>query len=379
MRGTVFKRSGQKTWRFEIDMPRSEDGRRQRFGRGGFRTKAEAQAACSEALEKLRTKTLVTRTKITVAQYLREEWLPKAQLRVRPSAYESYRTIIDSRVCPHIGGCLLQELTAAQINSLYTILLERGGRTGRGLHWKSVLNTHTVLHRALKDAVRWGHVARNIAELADPPRGGGVPRKEMKTWRPGQLTEFLKGVREHPLYAAWLLTATTGMRRGEVLGARWKDFDSTQARLSIRQTVITINYKIAFSTPKTKKGIRSVALDPATIEALEVHRLEQQLANTADTGLDLIFADGAGGPIHPGVFSATFERLTRDAGLPPIRFHDLRHTYATLALAAGIHPKVVSERLGHANISITLDTYSHAIPAMEADAALKVASLILNT
>jgi integrase len=168
------------------------------------------------------------------------------------------------------------------------------------------------------------------------------------------------------------------MRRGELLGLRWRDLDLDAGRLAIVQTIVG---KRQLSQPKSDRGRRSVELDPATVTALREHRKRQleermALAPAYRDEFDLVFCREDGEPLWPQSFSRTFERQSKSAGLPPIRLHDLRHTHATLALAAGIHPKVVSERLGHASVAITLDTYSHAIPAMQADAAAKVAALI---
>jgi integrase len=184
--------------------------------------------------------------------------------------------------------------------------------------------------------------------------------------------------------AAYVLAATTGLRRGELLGLRWRDLDLGAGRLSVTQTLVSVNYAVSFSTPKTAAGRRSVALDPATVAALRAHRvavLEERLSLGlgAPTEDALAFTAIDGTPLHPGQFSDRFDRLVKAAGVPRIRFHDLRHTHATLALRAGVHPKVVSERLGHSTISVTLDTYSHAIPAMQEEAAAKVAALVFGS
>jgi integrase len=171
-----------------------------------------------------------------------------------------------------------------------------------------------------------------------------------------------------------------GMRRGELLGLRWRDLDLDAGRAQIVQTLIEGSGAPRLSTPKTDHGRRSVALDPATVAALRAHRKGQAAEQLAvgpgyeDNGL--VFSREDGAPIWPRTFSRTFDRHVQAAELPSIRLHDLRHTHATLALQAGVHPKVVSERLGHANIGITLDTYSHAVPAMQEDAAARVAALL---
>jgi integrase len=246
---------------------------------------------------------------------------------------------------------------------------------------KTVRHVHTLLHKALNDAVRWGHLARNPASLAEAPR----PRTpEMHVWTAEQLRTFLHEVERERLYAAWLLLITTGMRRGEVLGLTWENVDLRAGRLSVVHSLTVVDYhRVAMLEPKTAKGRRSVALDPATIDALRAHRkqqLEERMVagpTTQDSGL--VFTRPSGAPIHPEYVSRRFTQLSRRAGLPRIRLHDLRHSYATAALTTGISAKVVSERLGHSSVSITLDIYSHVLPSIDEEAANTVASFILGS
>jgi integrase len=172
------------------------------------------------------------------------------------------------------------------------------------------------------------------------------------------------------------------MRRGELLGLRWSDVDWERSRVKIAQTVVVVDYKPVISEPKTKKGRRSIKLDPGTMAALRAHRksqLEERMAwGEAYQDNDLVFAKENGGLPHPQTVSHAFEMAARSAGLPVIRLHDTRHSYATLALAAGVHPKIVSERLGHSTVAITLDRYSHSVPALEESAADTIAALIVD-
>jgi integrase len=275
----------------------------------------------------------------------------------------------------------LQRLTPSHLNRLYAELLAYGRieREG-GLSARTVRYCHTILRRALADAVRWNRLPRNVADSADPPTKNATTSTPMRTWTAEQLRAFLGSVRDDRLHTAYVLLASTGARRGEILGLRWRDVDLDAARISIRQTLVSVDYRAQFSEPKTAKGRRNVALDPATVSALREHAERQALERAifGDAGLDLVFSEPDGSPLHPHQFSQAFKIRTKQAGLPTIRLHDLRHTYATLALQAGVHPKVVSERLGHASVSITLDTYSHAIPAMEETAASLVAALFLG-
>ncbi len=204
----------------------------------------------------------------------------------------------------------------------------------------------------------------------------------MVTWTAADLRRFLEGVRPDRLYAAYLLLATSGMRRGEALGLRWADLDLGDGRASIRQTVITVHHVVQFGTPKTAKGRRTVVLDAGTVAALREHR-KRQNEERLQIGAgwrdhDLVFCRVDGTPLHPERFSRSFDDRVRQLGLPKIRLHDLRHGWATMALAAGVHPKVVQERLGHANVSITLDVYSHVTAGLHGDAAERVAGLVFG-
>jgi integrase len=379
MRGSVRKRGSTYTW--YLFTPDPVTGQRRQHSKGGYRTKKECEAALNDALAALRFGTFVESSKRTVASYLLDEWLPAMQPpRVRPSTWLSYQRNLERHVIPALGEIELQRLTPAHLTGFYRSLLTGGRLDGRGgLSAKSVKNIHGALHPALKDAVRWGYVARNVADAADPPK---VVTPEMQVWSPTQLRTFLNHVRDDRLYAAWMLFATTGMRRGEVAGLRWVDVDLAAGRVTPRKPRVEVNYKVHVSEPKTAKGKRSLALDPATAAALREHRAHQAEERLIvgpgwqDSGL--VFTWGDGRPLHPERFSRWFERLAREASLPKIRLHDVRHSYATAALAAGVPAKVVSERLGHANIAITMDTYSHVLPGMDERAANVVARLILD-
>jgi integrase len=242
-----------------------------------------------------------------------------------------------------------------------------------------VKNIHGALRPALKDAVRWGYVARNVADAADPPK---VITPEMQVWRPAQLRTFLTHVRGDCLYAAWMLFATTGMRRGEVAGLRWVDVDLAAGRVTPRKPRVEVNYKVHVSEPKTAKGKRSLALDPATAAALREHRAHQAEERLIvgpgwqDSGL--VFTWGGRPPAPPRAVLALV-RAARPRGRPaqdpaPRRALQLRHGGTRRRRAA----KVLSERLGHANIAITMDTYSHVLPGMDERAASVVARLILD-
>jgi integrase len=353
---------------------------RRRETKGGFATRREAQAAMSKVAVAVEEQTHVMNARVTLREYLAKEWLPAIEHTIRSTTYRSYLQHVECHVLPYLGSVQLQRLSGAQINTLYAKLATSGKRNGKGLSALSIRHVHAVLHRSLKDAVRWGRLSRNPVEAADPPRISAQGRCEMKTWNAEQLGAFLGSVHDDRLHALWHTLAMTGMRRGEALGLLWEDVDLESARLSVRRALIPSGREVVVSEPKTARGRRSIALDPETVEVLKA-QAARQLAEQdewgdgwTDTGL--LFTKENGEALHPEDVTRYFRQAVKKAMLPTIRLHDLRHTHATLALRAGIHPKVVSERLGHATVSITLDTYSHAIPAMQEEAAALIAGLV---
>ena len=302
--------------------------------------------------------------------------------RLRDSTYLDYELRIAQYIVPALGGIALQDLDGPRLDRFYADLLDHGGRGRRRLAPKTVRNVHVIVRKSLADATRKRLVNRNVALDADPPRVPGPGEREMATWTPGELQSFLKDIARHRLAAAYVVAASTGMRRGEVLGLRWADVDLVAMTVSVRQTIINVGYKVMISEPKTARGRRTISLDAATVAILRHHRgrqeEERQVARDGYVDNDLVFARVDGKPIHPDYFSQTFDRRVARLGLRRIRPHDLRHTYATLALRAGVDPKTVSARLGHATVAFTLDVYTKAVPQLDRDAAQKIAGLIFG-
>lgn len=356
-------------WRTE-----TSEGRKQHTK--SFRTKKEAQQFLTDTMAAIRGGVFSEPSKVTLGEFLLERWLPTKKMAVRVSTYASYRGLVERHVIPALGHVQIQQLTADRLDRFYADLL------AHGLATKTIRNIHVLLHRALTDAVRKSLVPRNVADASDPPKLNRADREEMKTWTPEQLREFFAGITTHRLAAAYILAATTGMRRGEVLGVRWRDIDFKARRLHVQQTVLTVEYQIIIGRPKTLRGERKIALDDQTIQVLQSHRAaqrrEKQLLGDGYQDHGLVFAREDGTPVHPDYFSQTFDRTVKRLGLPKIRLHDLRHTHATLGLAAGVHVKVISDRLGHATTSFTQDVYMHAIPAVEEDAADQIAHLVFK-
>ena len=318
--------------------------------------------------------------KASVKDFLTKEWSAAVKATIRPTTYNSCVQHVECRIVPHIGSMKLAKLTGSRVNALYAKLAESGRADGQGgLSPMTIHHVHACLHKACKDAVRWGRIARNPLDAADPPRKSGDGTKEMKTWDKEQLKKFLEAIADERLYARWHHIAFTGMRRGEALGLRWQGVDLENARLAVRRALVPIKGDVV-SEPKTAKSRRVVALDPGTIEVLKAQAARQLDEQTewkeAWVESGLVFTLESGAALDPESVSRYWRQAVKRAMLPTIRLHDLRHTHAMLALQAGIHPKVVSERLGHAAVSITLDTYSHAIPAMQEEAAALIAGLV---
>jgi integrase/DNA-directed RNA polymerase subunit RPC12/RpoP len=353
---------------------------RRRQTKAGFASRKEARSAMNKVLAAVSERSYVAPTRLTVEQFLVGEWLPAIQSTVRLTTFRSYVQHVRWHIAPYLGELPLQSLTGAQINALYAILARRGRRSGEaGLSAQTIRHVHAVLHRALRDAVRWGLISRNPIESADPPRVSSA--REMHTWNPEQLEAFLTFTEADRLHALWQLLALTGMRRGEACGLRWSDCDLEQGRIAVCRALVPVARTVLVTEPKTARGRRSIALDERTVAVLRAHAGRQTAERTAATKWSetgLVFTGKDGRALPPNSVSRCFVRAVKKARLPEIRLHDLRHTHATLALRAGIHPKVVSERLGHATVAITLDTYSHAIPALQEEAASRIAGLVFG-
>ncbi|MEE9298696.1 MAG: site-specific integrase [Acidimicrobiia bacterium] len=363
------------SWCHVIELgPDPSTGTRRRRTRRGFPSKKEAQSALRRELTELESGAHVDRTAMTVAEYLVGEWLPAHSQQVRPNTLESYRSAIERHIIPRIGAIRLQHLGPRDINRLYAALAEGGSEAGEPLAPKTIRNAHVVLRRALEDAVKWELIRRNPAAAASPPTASRRPPVP-DPWRRHEVRTFLESVTGDELEGLWVLAATTGMRRSELLGLRWSDVDLERGRLSVVQTVVPVRGKPEVGPPKTKRSARLVHLDATATEALIGRRRRLPVHLPEDA---FVFARSDGSALRHGTVTNRFQRLRERAGLRHIRLHDLRHTWATLALEAGINPKVVSEQLGHVNVSITLDTYSHVIPVLQADAVDRVAEAIYN-
>jgi integrase len=315
------------------------------------------------------TKTLSTRldrpefepSRLKLCDYL-NRWLEDAaRTTIRVTTYQSYRGVIKNHINERIGGVPLAKLSAAHIQALYADM-EADGCSARVRQL-----THAVLRRALKQAIRWSLLMWNPCDAVQPPR---VPHVEMVVLQPQEVTILLEAAKSERLEALFVLAVTTGMRLGELLGLQWHNVDLQRGAIQVRHTLVDVVGILELAEPKTQKSRRSIHLPEMAIKALSEHREAMIAEGLGD--LPWVFCTPNGNPIRRSHFNAyTFKPFLARAGLPDIRFHDLRHTSATLLLSAGVHPKVVQERLGHAQIGVTLDTYSHVLPGMQREAAAK--------
>jgi integrase len=366
MRGSIRKRGS--TWRAVYDEP-SSDGTRKQRTKGGFATKRAAQAFLTEQLRRLDTGSYVEPSEVTVRAYLVDEWLPSATPSLRPATADLYERAVRLYLVPELGATQLQALRGGHLNSLYA-KLERDG-----LAPATILIVHTVIRRACNAAVRWGALTRNPAAMADPPKQS---RSKATAWTAGELSRFLDAAAADRLAALWRLAATTGMRRGELLGLTWRALDLQAARLIVEQQLTP---RLELAPPKSERSRRTVALDPATVDLLRAHRdaqlLERDFAGGGYDDRDLAFCNELGGSIRPQWLSKHFHDHRKAAGIPTGSLHILRHTAATLALTNGVPVHIVAARLGDRPEQI-LSTYAHLLPQSDELAAERVAAVLVS-
>lgn len=355
--GTVYKRKDGR-WEGAVTL---EGGKRKRvYGD----TRREAQEQLTALLREQQQGRLVAEPSQTVSHYL-NHWLEdQMSLKLRPSTYESYALNV-RRLTPHIGQIRLDRLRPSHIQRCYKDLLESG------LSARSVDQAHRVLRAALRQAVKWELLAQTPTAAVTAPR---AQRREMQPLTPRQVHTLFTSTTDDSLHALWVLLCTTGLRIGEATGLEWQHLDLSAGTLTVQQAVQLQRGKgLVLIEPKTGRSRRTVHLAAGTIAALRLHQDRQKLAwRTAgrpwvESGL--VFCTRSGLPLAPSNVRRSLHRALTRAGLPVIRVHDLRHTAATYLLSIGTHPKKVQELLGHSSIMLTMDTYSHVLPAMHQEIA----------
>lgn len=365
MAGSI-RRRGPNAWELTVDLGRDPvTGLRKRRFESFKGTKKAAEQRLTELLSTRDRGIDIQPTRVTFGEYLARWLTDYAAVNVAPSTLARYRIAVDKHIAAHLGGRLLAELRPMDIQRLHAVCL------GEELSPRTVVQHHRIVRKALKQAVLWQLIPANPADAVSPPR---FERKEMAVLDNPQILRLLELAEGSFLHPIVFLAVDSGARLGELLGLRWSDVDFEGRTLRIVRAVQRIPKEgLTFRSPKTSKSRRTLLLSQSTCEALQAHRERQddfrRSHGESYADQDLVFAQSHGGPFEPVQISHAFAKLLRGSDLPRIRFHDLRHTNATIMLAKNIHPKIVSERLGHASIHITLDTYSHVLPRLQDEAA----------
>jgi len=374
MRGHVKQRS-KGTWSIVIDIgPDPHNGRRRQQWYTLRGNKKEAEAKLREMLDTLEKGVYIRPGKVTLGEWF-EEWLGSyVALHVSPRTLVSYREQIERHILPALGAIPLAQLQPHNLEKYYARMLASGRVDGKGgLSAQTVRYHHGLIYEALKHAVKRGIAMRNVADVVDPPRRSHDSK--LSILNPDQVKQFLETAKDTPYYYLFYTALHTGMRRGELLGLRWKDVDLNMATLSVVQTIYKSKGKVIVKEPKNASSRRAIALTPNLAIVLRKHleqvMLDKKMLGVPLKGDDLVFSYQDGRALDPSTLSHTFSKTVVKANVPHLRFHDLRHTHATLMLKAGVHPKVVGERLGHSNIRTTIDTYSHVLPGLQEAAALR--------
>jgi len=362
------------SWQITIDNGFDASGKRIRTFKTVSGTKREACDVMHEMMSKFKSGTYVEPSKVTVAQYLKQ-WLETyVKPKLSPTSYDGYRINIEKHIIPTLGTIYVQQLREEDILNLYSKLMLEGRRDGKGgLSAKSVLYVHRNLKEALQHAKIKKVIERNPAEHLQAPK----PKKyKTKIYLKGELKELYVNAKGTELEVPVALAIELGLRRGELLGLQWADVDFENRTININNNLVRTIKGIVLRTPKTDSGSRSLVISESLVEILRAHfrrqgEIKVKLGEHYKDH-DLVCCNADGTPANPVWFSRKFAKFLSKHGLKKIRFHDLRHSNATLMLKNGIPAKVASQRLGHSSIGITLDLYSHVMNEMQQDAVDKI-------
>jgi len=370
---SVNKDKKTNTWYFVLTIGIKDNGKPKQIKRRGFKRKDDAIKAMNELEASINSGTYVETSKLLYKDYL-HQWLEDKQTKVKPQTIKTYSWIVNKHIIPYLGNIELSKLNPMVIQQLYNRLTKE-----KSLSDENIQKVHTMINDSLKKAERWGYINKNHASLVDRPK---ATKKEVQVWTVDEVKRFLNHLEGNRYSIAFLLALTTGMRQGEILGLRWKDVDFENGCIRITQTLSADGKEILPYT-KTKSGSRVIDLDDDTLSRLKKHRLQiRQEKLQAGAGIykdmDLVICSEIGTPTNKSNLRRVYDRTIHKANVPKIRFHDMRHTHATLLLLQGENPKIVSERLGHADVRITLDTYSHLLPSMQKETAKKLGKLLFS-
>jgi len=369
MKGNIRKRGEKQGWQITIYTGKKPDGTPIRHFETVRGRKSDAQARLRELLTSMDKGAYAPPTRYTVKEILYQWVEGYAKTNCQQRTRDGYECVARRHLVPTLGHIPLKDLQPRTIQSCYGTLCET-------LSNRTVLHVHRVLSQALKWAVRQGYLGRNPAELVDPPSPRGRTMSTLSAFEVGILLESAKDSYYYPvIYTA----VSTGLRRNELLALRWRDIILDMCTLSVARTLCKAKGRVEFKEPKTAYSKRLVSMTPKLALFLREYKAEREslywqlgVPLTLD---DLVFTNQKGKPVDPSTLSHSFAKIIRLAGLSA-RFHDLRHSYASLMLAAGVHPKVVSEALGHSTVAITLDIYSHVTPGLQEAAAKQLDSVL---
>ncbi|MBE3586525.1 MAG: tyrosine-type recombinase/integrase [Thermoanaerobacter sp.] len=369
-RGHIRQR-GENSWEIIYDAPRQPGQKRNQKSLTVRGTKKDAERKLREILHQIDTNTYVDPGKITFGQFL-NRWLNDyCKINLTQTTYDGYKLNIEKHIIPALGDIRLSKLQPLHLQGFYRQALESGRLDGKGgLSPKTVHQLHRIIHRALEVTVKWQLLGRNVADAVEPPK---CKDYEARVYDEKDVERLLSAAEGTRMYAPILLTLATGLRRGELLGLRWEDVDFKKHTITVNQTLYKTSAGLEIKTPKTKKSRRTITLPASVVDELKRHKANQAKeklqAGEFYTDHGLVFCREDGSPWNPRSFSRDYRDLLKKHNLPLIRFHDLRHTHASILLRQGVHPKVVSERLGHSQIGITLDIYSHILPGIQEEVA----------
>jgi integrase len=372
MKGHIRERSPGR-WAIVLEIRDPESGKRKRKWHSFKGTKRGAQLECARLISEVERGTYLQPNKTTLAEFL-EQWLTDVKPRVSPKTHERYAQVCRKNVMPLLGAVILAKLKPAQIAAALTKALANGRRKDKGpLSPRTVHHMLTILKSALAQAVKWELLIRNPADAVDAPK---VERESMAIYDMHQTAALMETVRGARIMVPVMLAALCGLRRGEIAALKWRSVDLTTGTLAITESAEQTKAGVRYKETKSGRG-RTVALPNVVAEVLREHRLQQVQellrVGVRHTNESFVVAQPDGAPLRPHSLGQEWVRfLKRQSELPRIKFHNLRHSHASHMLQSNVHPKVVSERLGHSKIGITLDLYSQVMPNMQEDAAARI-------
>ncbi|WP_424475039.1 tyrosine-type recombinase/integrase [Oceanobacillus kimchii] len=368
MAGSIRKDGN--TWYYILEIG-NVNGKRKQKKKRGFKTKKDAQKALIEAEHTLLKDGMFYEPSNMLYEDFITQWLNDKKTTLKNSTLNTYKWLITNYIIPNLGNIELSKLSPIIVQQFYNSLINE-----RIISRQNVQKIHSIINNSLDKALKWNLVNKNVAKLVDRPKAF---KRELIVWNEEEVKIFLEVAIKSRYYIAYLLALSTGMRQGEILALKWANLELKNKSLSVTHT-LSHDGKEILPGAKTRSSLRSIYLPDKTINALEEHRAninsEKQYADILYKDNDLIVCTNIGTPCNPRNLLRSFYSLIEKSKVPKIRFHDLRHTHATLLLKQGVNPKIVAERLGHSNIHITLDLYSHVIPSMQQESANKLNNIL---